>query len=306
MAGINAQRQGSWLRRLSCMALPLVAVAGLAAACGGGTSNTKGPASVLVVGDSLVVAAAGDLTGFTPPGARTVVLAGVGASPCDVWAGYRSPKIFGGQYLSFKSALETNKPKTVVLAFTGNPGLSVNACVPDPSSAYGLAEIVTRYREALSKMGTLAAQRGARAFFSASPARNPHVPEGWVDQIQHGYNGDKAFNTMMAQLAKARGWTYDTRAAASISGADLGWTLYLPCQSAKDADCIDGHQQVRYGGPDAIHCDAPGTNGSGAPSEGSLRFARALLIAPLATQGLTPLRHGPPPLTTTTTKQCSS
>ena len=244
--------------------------------------------AVLVVGDSLVAAASADVTGLSPAGTRTATLAGIGASPCDLWAGYRATPTFGGEFLSFRATVRSDRPKAVVLAFTGNPGLSAKACVTDPTGAYRLSDLVSAYRTALSEMGTYATSMGARVFLSATPARNPGVSEGWVDRSQHGYNGDPAFNSMMSGLSGSQGWTYDTGAAAAISGPGLGWTLSLPCQRAAGVDCIHGHEQVRYGGPDAIHCDAPGTNGPGAPSEGSLRYARGLLAMPLAGQGLRP------------------
>jgi hypothetical protein len=285
------------------MALPLLAMICVTAACGSGAPPARVPPVVLVAGDSLVVAATADLEGFTPPGVHTAVLAGVGASPCDLWAGYRAPKGFGGRYLSFTAALRSNRPKAVVLAFTGNPGTSANACIRHPSTAYRLSTIVSRYRSALLAMGDLAARAGARIYLSATPARNPSVPEGREDGVENGYNGDPAFNAMMSQLAAAERWSYDSDAAAAISGAGLGWTLTLPCQTAAGVPCTGGRQQVRYGGPDAIHCDAPGTNGPEAPSDGSLRFAHGLLVAPLAGLGRRPLDEvhvEPNPSTTTT------
>jgi hypothetical protein len=76
-------------------------------------------------------------------------------------------------------------------------------------------------------MGDFAARMGARVILSATPARNPNVPEGWVNHSQHGYNGDPAFNIMMFELGVEKHWTVDIKAAAAISGAGLGWTLYL-------------------------------------------------------------------------------
>jgi hypothetical protein len=253
-----------------------------------------------------VAAAAGDLVGYTPSSIDTVVVAGVGASPCDLWDGFREPRIFGGKSLAFRAAVDVDRPKVVVLAFTGNPGISKNACITQPNTSYSLSDIVSRYRQSLSSMGTFATRMGARVILSATPARNPNVPEGWVDHSQHGYNGDQAFNVMMFQLGVAKHWTFDTQAVAAISGAGLGWTLYLPCRTAVDADCVNGRQQVRYGGPDAIHCDAPGTNGIGAPSEGSLRFAHGLLEAPLEALGRTPLRDVRSPSPANSGQRCAS
>ncbi len=260
----------------------------------------------LVVGDSLVAAASADVTGLSPAGARTATLAGIGASPCDLWAGYRVTPRFGGEFLSFRATVRSERPRAVVLAFTGNPGISAHACITDATAAYSLADVLTAYRAALTAMGSYASTMGARVFLSATPARNPNVPEGSVDGNQHGYNGDAAFNSMMSELATSQGWTYDTGAAAAISGPGLGWTLYLPCQPGSGVDCRNGHEQVRYGGPDAIHCDAPGTNGPDAPSAGSLRFAHGLLVVPLAEQGLQPLEKVRTSPSTTSTTICKT
>jgi hypothetical protein len=264
----------------------VLVAATLSVACGSADPVGGGPVAALVVGDSLVAAASADVAGLSPPETRIATLAGIGASPCDLWAGYRATPTLGGELLSFRATVRSERPKSVVLAFTGNPGLSAKACITDATSAYRLSDLVSAYRTALRAMGTYATSMGARVFLSATPARNPSVPEGWVDGSQHGYNGDPALNTMMSELSRSQGWTYDTGAAAAISGPGLGWTLYLPCQPAAAVDCTDGHEQVRYGGADAIHCDAPDTNGPGAPSEGSLRYARGLLTMPLADQGL--------------------
>ncbi len=266
-----------------------IVVASATAACGSAGTGAQDRPVVLIVGDSLVAAATTDVTGLSPPQADTVVLAGIGASPCDLWAGYRASPPFGSGSLSFRAAVDSERPKVVVLAFTGNPGVSAHACITRPTTAYRLSEILAAYRGALRTMGEFASREGARIILSASPARNPDVPEGWTGRAQEGYNGDPAFNSMMSVLASSEGWAYATDAAAAISGPGLGWTMYLPCQPVKGIACIDGHQQVRFGGPDAIHCDAPGSNGIGTPSVGSRRFARGLLTPPLAALGLRPL-----------------
>ena len=293
------------VRGILLLTVAVVMAASLGVACDRSGTGARARPVVLVVGDSLVAASAADLTGLSPPQTRTVVLAGVGASPCDLWAGYRAPARFGGSYLSFKAAVNADRPKAVVLAFTGNPGVSTHACISEPTTAYGLSEILAAYRGSLDAMGTFAATRGARVYLSATPARNPGVPEGWVDQEQQGYNGDPAFNTMMSELATSRGWTYDTGAAAAISGPGLGWTLYLPCEPANGMTCVDGKEQVRYGGSDAIHCDAPGTNGVGTPSDGSLRYAKGLLKEPLAALSVRPLPEATSGSTTVPGSRCT-
>jgi hypothetical protein len=209
------------------LAIAVVALACTVVACGNAESSAQHRPTVLVVGDSLVAAAAEDLVDYTPSGVDTVVLAGLGASPCDLWHGYREPRTFGGKHLAFKATVDVDRPKVVVFAFTGNPGTSKNACVPRSSTAYNLSEIVSRYRQSLTSMGDFAARMGARVILSATPARNPNVPEGWVNHNQHGYNGDPAFNIMMFELGVEKHWTVDIQAAAAISGAGLGWTLYL-------------------------------------------------------------------------------
>ena len=253
-----------------------------------------------------MAAAAADLTGLSPPQVDTVVLAGVGASPCDLWAGYPVSSPSGTRSLSFRAAVVSERPKAVVLAFTGNPGISAHACIRSASTPYTLQQTLAAYRRALRAMGTFAAARGARVFLSASPARNPSVPEGWTGTMQQGYNGDPAFNAMMSTLASSQGWTYNTEAAAAISGPGLGWTMYLPCQPVNKVNCVDGQEQVRYGGTDAIHCDAPGSNGIGAPSDGSLRFARGLLTGPLASQRLRPFSDTVITSTTVPSVHCST
>ncbi len=298
-------------RHLTLRGLVLIVAAGIGAAslgfaCQALVTDARGRPDVLVVGDSLVAAAATDLTDLSPSRTDTAVLAGLGASPCDLWAGYRPSPPPGSGYLSFRNAVDSDRPKAVVLAFSGNPGVSAHACIRAATTAYSLAGILAAYRRSLESMGVYATARGARVFLSASPARNPGVPEGWTDGEQQGYNGDPAFNVMMSELASAHGWTYDTHAAAAISGPGMGWTMYLPCQPASGMTCIDGREQVRYGGPDAIHCDAPGSNGIGTPSDGSIRFAHGLLTEPLSTQGLRPLEETGSDSATVPRKHCSS
>ena len=302
---LRPTRDGLSIRGACLLVVIAVATGCIAVACGGTGTSAQGTPVVLIVGDSLVAAAATDLTGLSPTRAHTVVLAGIGASPCDLWAGYRASPPFGAGFLSFRAAVLTRRPSAVVLAFTGNPGVSVHACITRPTADYSLSEILSTYRRSLKAMGVFASGRGARVFLSASPARNPSVPEGWVGQTQEGYNGDPAFNAMMSGLASSEGWTYETAAAAAISGPGLGWTTYLPCQPAKGIACIDGRQQVRYGGPDAIHCDAPGSNGIGAPSDGSLRFANGLLTPPLAALGLKPMAEAGSASTTVPRNTCT-
>lgn len=254
-----------------------------------GPLGPEGP-TVLVVGDSLVVGAHAALAEEHPPGLRVVELAGVGASPCDMWAGYRQPDLLGGGDLSYRAVMSSERPRAVVLAFTGNPGFGPNGCIPDGSRPYSLEQLVSAYRGSLTAMGRMATHLGAHVYLAAVPARSPAVPEGWDGSTQRGYNGDPAFNAMLASLASTEGWVYDTTAARALSGPGLGWTLYQPCLPG-EAGCSRGRVQVRVGGTDSIHCDAPGTNGPDSPSVGSVRYARGLLARPATELGApTPAR----------------
>lgn len=242
---------------------------------------------VLVVGDSLVVGAGAELVARSTPAVGVSVLAGIGASPCEMLSGYRQPDLVGGGELSYRKALGATSPRAVVLAFSGNPGLTAHACVPDGRGDYPLGQLLAAYRAALSRMGELAESVGAQVYLAAVPARNPDVFEGWDGTTQYGYNGDPAINTMLAALAKARGWIFDRGAEQALAGSGAGWTLRQPCLPGEVA-CHDGQAQVRMGDTDPIHCDAPGTNGPESPSAGSVRFAAGLLGAPLSDLGSLP------------------
>lgn len=244
---------------------------------------SRGP-TVLVVGDSLLVGAHDAVVELGSGPVRVVDLAGIGASPCDLLPGYRQPETPDGRMLSYQASLDSERPAAVVLAFTGNPGLTRHACVTDPAGPYTLGQLLGAYRDALSTMGRAARRIGARVYLSAVPARNPSAPEGWVRSAQHGYNGDPAFNAMLAALAATEGWRYDADAALALSDANRGWSLYLPCWPA-ESGCRNGRIQVRGGGTDPIHCDPPGSNGPGSPSAGSLRYAWGLLYRPLRDLG---------------------
>lgn len=247
-----------------------------------GSPSPSPHATVLVVGDSLVVAATPDLYAESSGLAEVSVLAGLGASPCDMLSGYTQPEPLGGGELSYRSALEAAHPKAVVLAFTGNPGVSRHPCVANPSGDYTLGQLLDGYRSALTAMGAMAEAEGALVYLSAAPPRNPAVPEGWQGSVQYGYNGDPEINSMLSDLARAHGWIYDTSAAEAVSGPGMTWSLRLPCLPEDGGSCHDGQVQVRVGGTDAIHHDAPGANGEGTTSAGSLRYAKGLLGHPLA------------------------
>lgn len=246
---------------------------------------------VLLVGDSLLVAASGAVTDQSAGRARVTVLAASGASPCDMWAGYPVP---GGGRASFRDSLSASRPRAVVLAFTGNPGFPGTGCVRDATGPYSLDALLAGYRVALTELGRTAAAVGARVYLAATPPRNPDTREGWDGTVEHGYNGDSALNRLLAGLAGERGWVYDDGAARQLSSAGGGWTVDLPCQPADGPACSTGRVRVRQGGTDPIHCDTPGTNGAGSPSAGSLRFAFGLLDRPLRDQGIQPQGLGAP------------
>ena len=262
-------------------------VAGLAAlvvaigvAMGAALRADSGPggtgATVLLAGDSVLAAAGAAAHEQTPRGVRTVVAAGVGFSPCDLWLGGRDG-IGPEGVRSFRRQLEISRPAAVVLAFTGNPGLTGTGCV-DARTDYGLTALLDAYRRALDAMGRAAAGAGARVFLAAVPPRNPSVPEGWDGSVQHNFNGDPAFDRVLKSLAQDRHWTYDDGAARALSGPGGSWSEYLPCTPADGAACSDGRVQVRTGAGDAIHCAVPGTR---VISPGSLRYAFGLLENPL-------------------------
>lgn len=243
--------------------------------------------AVLVVGDSLVESARSEISAGSAPGTISI-LAANGASPCDVWDGYRPAPSQSDAEISFRATLDFWRPRTVVFAFSGNAGVTGSPCFT-AGTDYRLAGLVAAYRRAIDAMGVYAANRGAAVYLSAAPPRNPAVPEGWVAGVQWGFNGDPAFNDMLSTLAAARGWTYDTGAAARLSGLAGDWTLRLPCVAADGPFCTGGTVQVRYGTTDPIHFDQPGTNGAASPSAGALRFAVGLVTRPLADQGVAAL-----------------
>lgn len=214
------------LRRLviaMTMALVLTVGVGLRSTAIGEAQTTD--RTVMVVGDSLVVQATAALEQYDRAGVTIVVDGGSGSAPCDWESGYIDP--FSKRYLKFELAFNAARPSSVVLAFTGNPGLdsSTTGCV-DSSGSYSLQSLLASYQTTLTAMATYASQHGATVYFSASPPRNLATPPGsYFDasgDASYGFNGvtqiDELYQSMVASAVGRRfHWVYDTDAAVSVS-----------------------------------------------------------------------------------------
>jgi hypothetical protein len=242
------------------------------------------PRSVLVVGDSVVAQASRAISRWAPRGATVWPMGGLGTAPCDWVRDGPAGTRYGAP--DFYRAVDRDRPAAVVLAFTGNPGLSgaPAGCV-DADTQYPLAALLTSYRKALLEMARYATSRGARVYLAATPPRNPATPPGRYQTAPgrwgYGFNGVPALNALLQQLASSpegvrHGWTYDTSAAASVSDPGLTWRLRLACQSWDGAACRDGTVQVRAGGWDSIHLDPGG--------HGAARYGMAITRVPLENQ----------------------
>jgi hypothetical protein len=225
--------------------------------------------TVLVVGDSLVVQATAALEQYDSAGVTIVADGGSGSAPCDWVSGYVDP--FTKRYLKFESVFNAVHPTTVVLAFTGNPGLdsTTTGCI-DSSGSYSLQSLLANYRTALTAMATYASEHGATVYLSASPPRNPATSPGSYSEASgdagYGFNGVAQINELyQSMVSSATGrqfhWVYDTDAAVSVSNHELSWQLTEACTKSTTSECEDGRVQVRDGGDDAIHLD---TSGAGA------------------------------------------
>jgi hypothetical protein len=246
------------------------------------TSEAQATArTVLVVGDSLVVQATSALDQYNRADVTIVVDGGSGSAPCDWESGYLDP--FSKRYLDFESAFNAAHPSTVVLAFTGNPGLdsTTTGCV-DSSGNYSLGSLLANYRTALTAMATYASQHGATVYLSASPPRNPATAAGSYSDgsgdVYYGFNGVGQINELYQSMVRSAAgrrfhWVYDTDAAVSVSNSNLSWQLTETCTSAASSNCQDGRVQVRDGGYDAIHLD---TSGAGATLYAAGLLRRAL------------------------------
>src|SRR5579884_2611255 len=204
---------------------PSAAAAGLAAAM----PDVVTPASVLVVGDSIVTQAETQTRSWAPPGATVWTAGGPGSAPCDWNAGYRDP--FTGTWYQFSRLVDRYHPGAVVLSFSGNPGLSGRAkgCM-DGASHYPLAALLGSYQGALVSMARYATARGALVYFAGSPPRNPATPPGAYlgtgGSHQYGFNGVPRLNQLLVALAgsaegRADSWRYDPAAAQAVSDPSL-------------------------------------------------------------------------------------
>src|SRR5665213_1852245 len=103
-------------------------------------SASPTPRSVLVVGDSVVAQAAAAIRWWTPPETTAWPAGGPGTAPCDWWAGQLNPR--SGIDDDFRGVIRQLHPAAVVLAFSGNPGLSGprSGCV-DANTHYSLASL---------------------------------------------------------------------------------------------------------------------------------------------------------------------
>ena len=244
------------------------------------------PRSVLVVGDSVVAQAAAAIRWWTPPGTTAWPAGGPGTAPCDWWDGQADPH--SGIDADFRSLVDQLHPAAVVLAFSGNPGLSgpPSGCV-DANTRYSLAALLGTYRVDLTAMAAYASAHGARVYLAASPPRNPATPPGAYVASPgvpgYGFNGDPAFNVLYQQMAASPegvrdAWTYDPAAAAAVSNLSLTWQLDETCMPWDVHNCRlpSATVQVRLGGHDAIHLDPYGN--------GAARYGQAIIRRPLEDQ----------------------
>ena len=246
------------------------------------------PASVLVVGDSIVTQAETQTRSWAPPGSTVWVAGGPGSAPCDWNAGYRDP--FTGTWYQFSRLVDRYHPGAVVLSFSGNPGLSgpARGCM-DGASRYSLAALLRSYQSALVSMARYATARGALVYFAGSPPRNPATPAGAYrgngGSHEYGFNGVPQLNRLYVALAgsaegRADSWRYDPAAAEAVSDSSLGWHLTEACAAwdISAGNCNSARQvQVRAGGSDAIHLDRAGA--------GATRYGMAIVRQPLTDEG---------------------
>lgn len=242
------------------------------------------PHSVLVVGDSVVAQASDAISRWALPGSTVWPMGAMGTAPCDWVDSWRNPA--DQLHLSFEQAVDEHHPAAVVLAFSGNPGLSGPAagCV-DANTHYSLAALLASYRWALTDMASYASSQGARVYFSAAPPRNPATPAGAYTAAGgrpgYGFNGVPALNTLYQEIVSSpegtqNDWTYDDAAAVAVSDAQLTWQLRLTCMPWDVFACRGGSVQVRAGGLDSIHLDPYGN--------GAARYGMAITRLPLENQ----------------------
>jgi hypothetical protein len=277
---------------LTAGALGWAGMASAAAVSGGATPAAPNvaptPDSVLVIGDSIVAQAQGQTRYWAPPGATVWVAGGSGSAPCDWNAGYRDP--FTRTWFQFSQLIDHYHPGAVVLAFSGNPGLSgPRAGCMDGRTRYSLGALLASYQRALVAMARYASARGVLMYLDASPPRNPATPAGAYrgngGSHEYGFNGVPQLNQMYSAVAaspegRADRWSYDPAAATAVSDPALRWHLTEGCAAwdLTAGNCGSGQQaQVRAGGYDAVHLDRAGA--------GATRYGMAVLRQPLSDEG---------------------
>jgi len=228
---------------------------------------------VLVLGDSLVYQSAAALRAQSSDAVDVRVASMLGTAPCD-WAG-----------TIFDNLLKQDRPDLVVLAFSGNAGASKEACV-STKQAYPLAELLSNYREYVTKLANQANAAGATVVISTPPARNPAAPPPPVvptigemakpDEF-YGFQGTPEVRDLYTDIATMSGgqWRLSEAAALAIS-PHFTYSVTLPCVPS-DGACPSGRVAVRRGHDDAIHLDSGG--------HGAERFAAAMIASALSLSG---------------------
>lgn len=227
------------------------------------TASGTEPLRVLVAGDSVIVQSAAALRAFAPPGVSVDVAGGIGSAPCDWVHGYVDP--YTHTYRRFSIELDRFRPRYVVLMFAGNPGLSgPRAGCVDASRPYSEANLTASYRSALRILAKEATAEKATVIFEQPPPRNPAVPAG-VDRptgTDTGYQGSPFIGVLMHQIVNTApfgaAWIYADTAADYVSGPNLAYATWLPCDNLIVHRCVDGRVQIRAGGGDAVHLDPAG------------------------------------------------
>ena len=244
------------------------------------------PRSVLVVGDSVVAQAAAAIQWWTPPGTTAWPAGGPGTAPCDWWDGAANPR--SGINDDLRALIRQLHPAAVVLAFSGNPGLSgpLSGCV-DANTHYPLSALLASYQTDLVQMARFISASGARVYFAATPPRNPATPPGSYlangGLAGYGFNGVPQLNDLYQALAASPegvrdGWTYDPAAAVSVSDFAMSWQPDETCMPWDAHNCRlpSATVPVRAGGHDSIHLDRWGN--------GAARYGQAIIRKPLTDQ----------------------
>jgi hypothetical protein len=234
----------------------------------------------------VVAQAASSIQWWTPPGTTAWPAGGPGTAPCDWWDGQANPH--RGIDDDFRGLVDRLHPSAVVLAFSGNPGLSGTAagCV-NANIHYSLAALLGSYRGDLLGMARFVSASGARVYFDPAPPRNPattpgvYVANGGVPG--YGFNGVTQIDDLYQSLVNSPeglrdGWTYDPAAAMAVSDLSMNWQLRETCAAwdAHHCQLPSATVQVRAGGHDSIHLDPWGN--------GAARYGQAIIRKPLEDQ----------------------